>query len=569
MDKRAAWVVVRQVRLVTGLILFTYVTTHFLNHALALVSLETAEAGREWFLLFWRSWPGTAALYGALITHLLLALWSLWRRRSLRMPRWEAAQLALGLAIPPLLFEHVIGTRFLHDNAGVEDSYTYVALVIWDFYPAKGVQQLVTLTIAWLHGCIGLHFWLRLKPGYRRIVPLAFAAALLLPVFAALGFVEAGRTVSLLMKQPGWATHAQAVIKFPGQEAIADATRRIDLMLWTYGGLLALTLAGRVVRAQWQRWRGRIRLTYPGGAVVEIERGTTVLEASRGAGIPHASVCGGRGRCSTCRVRLGLGWETVPPADEGEARVLARVAAAPNVRLACQLRPIANLAVMPLLPATAGPRNASRALPHQRGEEKEIAILFADLRGFTRLAEGRLPYDTVFVLNRYFESMGRAIEENGGLVDKFIGDGVMALFGVTDGPESGCRNALAAARAMAHRLGELNASLAHELDAPLRIGIGIHAGPAIVGEMGYARATTLTAVGDAVNTASRLESLTKEYGAELVLSDRVAKRAGIDLDAFAIREAEIRGRQEPLAIRIIPSAADLPVQTNSFESKRG
>ena len=143
--------------------------------------------------------------------------------------------------------------------------------------------------------------------------------------------------------------------------------------------------------------------------------------------------------------------------------------------------------------------------------------------------------------------------------------------GVTDGPESGCRNALSAARAMAGRLAELNASLAHELDAPLRIGIGIHAGPAIVGEMGYARATTLTAVGDAVNTSSRLESLTKEFGVELVLSDHVAKRAAIDLDIFDMREAEIRGRREPLAIRIVPNAADLPVVPRgpAGGSKRG
>ncbi|MFO0997674.1 MAG: adenylate/guanylate cyclase domain-containing protein [Alphaproteobacteria bacterium] len=561
MDKRAAWVVVRRARLVSGLVLFAYVTTHFLNHTLGLLSLDAAEDGRVWFLAFWRSGAGTAALYGALATHLLLALWSLYRRRSLRMPVWEAAQLALGLAIPPLLFEHVIGTRFLHEFAGVEDSYTYVALVIWDFYPAKGVQQILTLAIAWLHGCIGLHFWLRLKPGYRRAVPLAFAAALLLPVLASLGFVEAGRMASALAKQPGWLADAEAVIKFPNDAAIAAATRRLDIMLWTYGALLGATLAARVLRAQWQRRHGRVRLTYPGGTVVEIERGMTVLEASRNAGIPHASVCGGRGRCSTCRIRLGLGAEVAPPADEGEARVLARIAAPPNVRLACQLRPRADLAVMPLLPPAAGPARAASAAPHERGEEKEIAILFADLRGFTRLAEGRLPYDTVFVLNRYFESMGRAVEENGGLVDKFIGDGVMALFGVKDGPESGCRNALAAARAMAGRLAELNASLAHELDTPLRIGIGIHAGPAIVGEMGYARATTLTAVGDAVNTSSRLESLTKEYGVELVLSDHVAKRAGVELGAFETREAEIRGRREPLAIRLVPNAAELPVGT--------
>src|SRR5205814_7500895 len=135
----------------------------------------------------------------------------------------------------------------------------------------------------------------------------------------------------------------------------------------------------------------------------------------------------------------------------------------------------------------------------------------ADIRGFTALSEGRLPYDIVFVLNRYFAAMGRAVESAGGRVDKFIGDGVMALFGVSNTPEEGCRQALAAARLMSVRLVELNEALRAELNEPLRIGIGIHAGSVIVGEMGYGSATTITAIGDAVNTASRLESLCKEF----------------------------------------------------------
>ena len=94
--------------------------------------------------------------------------------------------------------------------------------------------------------------------------------------------------------------------------------------------------------------------------------------------------------------------------------------------------------------------------------------------------------------------------------------------------------------------------------APLRIGIGIHAGPIIVGEMGYGSATAITAIGDAVNTASRLEELTKEYGAELVVSEDVVRRAGLDFAAFPSREVEIRGKREMLAVRTLASAAELP-----------
>lgn len=250
--------------------------------------------------------------------------------------------------------------------------------------------------------------------------------------------------------------------------------------------------------------------------------GATLLDASCGAGIPHASVCGGRGRCSTCRVRVGAGRDRLLAPSDAEARVLARIGAAPTTRLACQTRPLADIEITPLLAATAGPRQARAASRHHQGEEREVAVLFADLRGFTALAEHRLPYDVVFVLNRYFAAMGTAVEESGGRVDKFIGDGVMALFGVDRDVETGCRDALAAARRMIEHLEDLNRSLENDLDRPLRIGIGIHCGSVILGEMGYGRATAMTAIGDSVNTASRLEALTKEFKAELVLSEPVA-----------------------------------------------
>jgi adenylate cyclase len=174
-------------------------------------------------------------------------------------------------------------------------------------------------------------------------------------------------------------------------------------------------------------------------------------------------------------------------------------------------------------------------------------------------AEGRLPYDVVFVLDQYFKAMGHAIEGERGRVDKFIGDGIMALFGVDREPEAACRQALAATRAMAVALERLNAHLAHDLREPLRMGIGLHVGPVILGEMGYRRATSLTAVGDTVNVAARLETLTKELAVQLAVSARLAERGGIDLAAFELRQIEIRGRQRPLRVRLVPDAKALPV----------
>jgi adenylate cyclase len=552
---------VRRLRIATGTVLFAYVATHFLNHALGLVSLETLERGREWFLLLWRHPVGTLALYISLTIHFALALWAVYqKRRLLRMLRGEALQLILGLAIVPLLAQHVIGTRGAAVVHGVNDSYIYVLLTLWHFNPDKGAWQSAALLVAWIHGCIGLYYWLRLRSWFQAAQPLIYGAALLVPVLGLLGFVDGGREVSRLASDPDWLRAALGSLNLPsraGAEALQNVERQV---YWIFAVLLALTLAAREVRSLVERGRGLVRVTYPGGRLVEVAPGPTLLEVSHAHGVPHASVCGGRGRCSTCRVRVAVGLEGLPLPSASEQAVLARVGAAPNVRLACQIRPRKDVVVVPLLPPGAGPRDARPRPAHLQGREKEIAILFADLRGFTQLSEHKLPYDVVFMLNRYFAAMGQAVEQAGGHVDKFIGDGVMALFGADERTHvaGACRRALAAARAMSMALEALNKTLSHDLDRPLRIGIGIHAGPAIVGEMGYAGAVSLTAIGDAVNTASRLESLTKEFACELILSEDVAMHAGLDVAAYPIQETEIRGRSEKLRIRTVPHARDLP-----------
>jgi adenylate cyclase len=210
-----------------------------------------------------------------------------------------------------------------------------------------------------------------------------------------------------------------------------------------------------------------------------------------------------------------------------------------------------------LLPPTAGPVEAYRRQPQAHGGERYTAVLFADLRGFTSISEGKLPYDVVFLLNRYFRATGQAIEAAGGRLDKFIGDGVMAIFGLDVEAEVACRQALDAARRMGIALDELNEALSGDLDLPLRIGIGIHSGPTIVGEMGYERATQLTAIGDTVNTASRLESMTKEFKVELVISQELLDRAGVTLSEAPHHYVEIRGRQERLDVRAVKRAAEL------------
>ena len=549
---------IRRLRLASGLVMFAYVTTHFVNHSLGLVSVQVMDEALRQIYQYWASPLGGVLLYSAFAIHYCLALWALWLRRSLKMPFAEAAQLVLGFSIPFFLTAHVLDTRVA--DTFYEADYGYYSALLYSFFvtnPLHGAMQLVVLVIAWVHAVIGLRFWLRLKPWYERWQPLLFAFALLLPTLAILGFFEAGRQVMTLAEDPAWVAELAQVHPRP---APANAAFIDRMVVWVrYGFLAALlaVLAARIARWYWQRRRGVNRLSYPSGRVVQILRGVSVLEASRIAGIPHASVCGGRGRCSTCRIKVEGAKEAIPAPAPEEAKLLNRVGAAPDVRLACQLRPHGDLRVAPLLPATAQARDALRRPGYLHGAEREVAILFGDLRAFTQLSEKKLPYDLVFLLNRYFAEMGHAVEAAGGHIDKFIGDGVMALFGLDSGVEAGCREALAAAKDMAERLQSLNRALIHDLPAPLRIGIGIHTGPAIVGEMGYGTAVSITAVGDAVNTASRLEALTKTYGCELVISEAVVRHAGIDVGDAPRHEIEIRGRVERLVVRTFKSAKDL------------
>jgi adenylate cyclase len=554
---------VRRTRLVTGLILLTYLSTHLLNHALGLISLDAMESGRAWFLALWRNPVGTAALYTSLLTHFSLALWSLYQRRHLRIPLWEALQLTLGLSIPPLLSLHFVGTRMSHEWLGVEDSYSLLVLTLWHASPWDGLKQALLITVAWLHGSIGFHFWLRLRPWYRRLAPIFLGCALLLPVLGLLGFTQAGHEVeNLVARDPNWIAQTLQQSKVPPRSERESVYRLDDAIVATYVLAVILTLLARVARDVVER-RRRIRITYPDGREVAVPRGFSILEASRFAGIPHASVCGGRGRCSTCRVRVTAGFLKQPPPSPAEQRVLQRVGAPPNVRLACQLRPVENISITPLLPAGANASDGYAQPSYLAGQERTIAILFADLRTFTGIAEQKLPYDLVFLLNNYFEAVGEVITAAGGFVDKFIGDGVMALFGVESGPVEGCRQAMTAAARMVEQVGVLSRALAEELAEPLKIGVGIHCGPAVVGRMGYGATIHLTAIGDTVNVASRLQDLTKQYACHLVISEEVARQAGLNVTVLAKHETTVRNRREALTIFAIDDVAALAREQNA------
>jgi adenylate cyclase len=551
--------IVRRLRLASGLVMFSYVFLHFLNHSLGNISWEAMESGavvQEWI---WRGPVGTVALYGAFAIHFSLAFWALYIRRSLRMGWIEALRLALGLLIPALVLQHVLGLRFAYSYFDIHAIYRHALFLYWVGDPQiSGVKQLAVFVIAWLHGCIGLHLWLRVKPLYRRVAPFLLVVAVLLPTVALLGVFQGARQVEVKARtDPAWL----ADLRKTGVRANPAAVAALwTIALWSWGGYasaFALVLAARGVRVLVERRGGTIRIGYPDGRAVRIPKGLSVLDASRRAGIPHASVCGGRARCTTCRVRVLLGSESLAPPSPVETRALAPLGADRAVRLACQLKPIADISIWPLMPPAATMRDQDRLNVADSGAERFVAILFVDIRASTQLVESRLPYDVVFILNRFFEAVGSAIVAAGGAPNQFIGDGMMAMFGTKTDAAEACRQALEAARLIDWHLAEMNRALANELQQPIGFGIGIHAGEVIIGTMGYREHAQMTAIGEAVHVASRLQDLTKEYRCQLVVSEVVGTVAGISLGDFPSHDIQVRGLSAPLAIRVIDSAATL------------
>jgi adenylate cyclase len=543
-------------RLISALVLLSFVLCHLASHISLIASLPAAEEVLDILMTFWWTDTGTYVLATALAVHILNALWSIYIRRYLRLPTWELAQLSLGLSIPPLLMLHVVGTKISDRFLGTSSDYHSVLTIHWVVTPWLVYLQFAAVLTVWVHACIGLHFWLRTKRWYPAWLPILGTLGVLIPALALAGYISGGNQILREAQNPGFlATIQDNAHETP--ETVAQVWHTALVALTIYAGLVLLPFLGRGVRGLIYRMHRPPQLTHASGRTMAMLPGATVLETLRANGIPHASVCGGRARCTTCRIRVVSGLAALPEPAGLEAAALVRIGATAGVRLACQIRPTSDTSVTPLLAADS---SAADGLVRggMEGSERQVTVVFIDLRGSTTLGEAKLPYDVLFILNQFFNEMTKALVATGGHYSNFTGDGLMALYGLnTQEPALGAAQALRGAREMLTRLDQLNAQLKADLKEPLRIGIGIHTGEAIVGAMGPPRSQIVTAIGDTVNTTARLESLTKDYDCTLILSRRAAQAAGLDLVGHSLHQAPVKGRVESVefyALKTVPEA---------------
>jgi adenylate cyclase len=534
----------RTVRIVTGCVMFAYATCHFLSHATGMGGLEAMERiGRGIILAPWRTYAGQTLLFGSLFVHGTLGLKALIRRRHLRMPAIEAVQLVLGLTIPLLLIPHAANVRLGSALFGLDDSYYRLIYQYWITTAVTGLPRQFLLMLAiWVHGCIGLHMYLRLRGWYRRRLAWLAGVAILIPFLAILGINNAGWYATVRADtEPGFSAR-----NGPPPPGTADARNRAELeAVWDwlcvgYLGLVIGALGYRELR-RLRAYRKVVRVAYPERSPVTVPVGFTVLEASRWAGIPHTSICGGKARCSTCRVRITRGEDGLPPPSDLERETLDRVKAPPHVRLACQLRPPHDVFVVPLIPAVTTPRGMRIAV--DGGAEVTATALCVDLRDSTALAAGKLPYDSLFIVDRYVQCASAAITAHGGYITSIAGDGIMSVFGIDGDARRGAEGALAAVRAIWEGLDRLSDELAADLTGRMRFGIGVHSGKSVLGSIVLSGTPSLQFLGDTGNVAARLQDLSKELAATAVVSQEVFATAGRgEPPGVPLTDATVRGR---------------------------
>ena len=544
-----AALIVRRSRTISGCILFFYAFTHLLNHSLGLISLDTMEQGRAIFLRFWRHDVLFYVLYGALSIHFLLGVYALARRRSFRMSRKEWIRNSCAVLIPFFLASHLSitlwGSRFL----GLNDSYAFMIISTYIFDPFGYIILGLMLMLVWTHGSIGIIGLIEFREFYSKRRGLFQGLILGLPLIAYGGYIRA----SIELSEASQSNPITILELISNSNFTAEIGEKIvslsDLLQFlVYPILLSLFVAFYFIRNLLEKRFNSIQVQYTDGTNINVSRGSSLLEASHKAGRYHESVCGGRGRCTTCRVRVTSSLGELPKPNKIEQSVINRLNFDQSLRLACQLRPETDIEINPLIKLVNHDKQNLRFSNQENlsGIEKETVIMFCDLRGFTRLSDGKMPFDVVFILNKYFKLVTDAVEENKGRIDKFIGDGVMAIFDKDTTISKNCKNALKGAAMITTYLNELNDELSTDDIEPLRLGIGIHSGNAIIGKMGYGEASTDTAIGDTVNVASRLEQLTKDYSCQLMFSSIVAENAELDKTKLNSVKTKIRGKKDYL-----------------------
>jgi adenylate cyclase len=268
------------------------------------------------------------------------------------------------------------------------------------------------------------------------------------------------------------------------------------------------------------------QIDFIGDCPVTIEEGQSILQASLAAGIPHYHECGGMAKCSTCRIFVKEGRECLSDYNEKERLLRSVLPLPPNVRLACQTYVTGEqVAVHRLIRDDSDIElyiDDDKHVAQPIGEEKDMALFFLDIRNFTPFMESCLAFDVIHTLRKLFRLFRNGIESNGGAILETEGDGFYAVFGLHSDVRIATVGAVEAGFSILKELDLFNQQYRLDyFDHIFRVGIGVHAGTVITGNVGLGVNNNLTVMGLPVNIASRLQAKTKELNNDFVVSDYV------------------------------------------------
>jgi adenylate cyclase len=518
----------RSSALASGLVLFAFAAVELITDAIGLVSLETMGHVATWRDALLQSWPGTIVLAAALVCHIVATLFFVTRRVSFRIKWSDAVEILSGVLLPLLLLPTLVDTRGAAILFGVTDDTLYRLAKLW---PEHAAFYVVLIVLLWGHGCLGLHQWLRPGPRYARFAPVLGVLALALPIAAVAGLIASARVVSVLVADEHFAAQIRAAGHWPSSEAETTLWHLRLIVASGYGVILIAAVALLITRFLRIVVAPKIDVIYVNGPTLKAAVGPTLLEMSQMARVPHADLCGGRGRCTACRVRIEQGSASLPPASAAESAMLG--SADPQLRLACQIRPTAALTVTRLADSGHAPGTATEPeMETATGVERLVAALSIRLQDHATLARTRAAYDAIFLLNQFLDAAHTAISANGGWVARMTGGGIVAVFGRDSELPVACRAALAASAAMDIALDRLNERFADELGRPVAAAMGLSTGPAYFGRVGAGPSKTLIAIGAAIDGASDLAWQAELRAKQLLVDPAVFHRAGVDASAL-------------------------------------
>jgi adenylate cyclase len=300
-----------------------------------------------------------------------------------------------------------------------------------------------------------------------------------------------------------------------------------------------------------------MQVTLIGEKKITVSENQSILNASLEAGIPHFHACGGKAKCSTCRILVLEGLENISPINKKEALLRTKIPFPDTVRLACQsFVTKGNITIERIIKDELDftlflHNNTFEKKNQQLGVEKELVLFFLDIKNFTPFVESYLPFDVIHVVRRLFFIFNNVIGKLNGKIIETAGDGLYAVFGLDTNTREAADRAIEASRLIVQELNTLNEEyLKKYFFTFFEVGIGIHLGKVIIGKVRIADKYTESIMGIPVNIAARLQGMTRELNNNIIISEEVAKRSNASFTT-PLTNVKLKGIDNEIPVYLI------------------